>query len=306
MHFRTGTGRLKPTIRPPACYILWPSSSAAKPGIKHPSRTDLNSSRCRRANRSRYARPCGEVNLDTALVVAACHAPHPAGRLASGHARDDAVMLGLKALGQFSHRGPTSARVALDLQHQLVLQRRDAVPVRHFLVDADLSLTRCADTQMTRGIGEMLCVGKEIGRRSRVTQLSAPTGEVDQSSAGGNTAASHHHEDEEQDLFPALLESMAGSDAVCLRDLTSSLSSDHQALEQRWAILRQQLVQVAEGTASTFADSDVPGFVQLYEQHIVREEAELLPMAARLLSDTELDRIGLAMRARRSLVPVHT
>jgi iron-sulfur cluster repair protein YtfE (RIC family) len=34
-----------------------------------------------------------------------------------------------------------------------------------------------------------------------------------------DTAARHHHEDEEQDLFPALLESMAGSDAVCLRDL---------------------------------------------------------------------------------------
>lgn len=35
--------------------------------------------------------------------------------------------------------------------------------------------------------------------------------------------AARHHEDEEQDLFPALLESMAGSDAVCLRELTASL-----------------------------------------------------------------------------------
>ena len=38
-----------------------------------------------------------------------------------------------------------------------------------------------------------------------------------------DTAARHHHEDEEQDLFPALLESMAGSDAVCIQDLTASL-----------------------------------------------------------------------------------
>lgn len=114
-----------------------------------------------------------------------------------------------------------------------------------------------------------------------------------------DTAARHHHEDEEQDLFPALLESMDGSDAVCLRELTAALCSDHRLLEQRWAALRQRLLQVAEGIASTLTDADVPGFVQLYEQHIGREEAELLPMATRLLSDVELDRIGLAMRSRR-------
>jgi hemerythrin-like domain-containing protein len=116
-----------------------------------------------------------------------------------------------------------------------------------------------------------------------------------------DTAARHHHEDEEQDLFPALLASMAGSDAVCLRDLTASLCSDHRALERRWLVLRQGLLQLADGTAATLADADVPGFVTLYEQHIAREESELLPMAARLLGDAELDRIGRAMRARRGL-----
>ncbi len=114
-----------------------------------------------------------------------------------------------------------------------------------------------------------------------------------------DTAARHHHDDEEQDLFPALLESMAGSDAVCLRELTASLCNDHRLLEQRWDALRQRLLQVKEGAASTLTDADVPGFVQLYERHIAREETELLPMAARLLSDAVLDRIGLAMRARR-------
>jgi hemerythrin-like domain-containing protein len=116
-----------------------------------------------------------------------------------------------------------------------------------------------------------------------------------------DTAARHHHEDEEQDLFPALLEAMAGSDAVCLRELTASLCSDHRRLERRWATLRQRLLQVAEGAGSMLEHDDVPGFVRLYEQHIAREEAELLPMAARLLSNSELDRVGLAMRARRGL-----
>jgi hemerythrin-like domain-containing protein len=121
-----------------------------------------------------------------------------------------------------------------------------------------------------------------------------------------DTAARHHHEDEEQDLFPALLESMAGSDATCLRELTAALCNDHRTLERRWAGLHQRLSQVAEGDTVSLDDEDVAGFVQLYEKHIAREEAELLPMAARLLSDAELDRIGLAMRIRRGIGPAST
>jgi len=117
-----------------------------------------------------------------------------------------------------------------------------------------------------------------------------------------DTAAPHHHEDEELDLFPALLESMACSDAVCLRELTAALANDHRALEDGWRRLRHVLEQVVAGTAATLVTDDVQAFVGLYERHIAREEAELLPMAARLLDDAALDRIGLAMRARRGAV----
>ena len=118
-----------------------------------------------------------------------------------------------------------------------------------------------------------------------------------------DTSARHHHEDEEQDLFPALLEASAGSDALCLRGLTAALCADHRALEARWRALRRVLEQVAQGaaTTTTLAAADVQGFADLYEQHIAHEEAELLPMAARLLIGAELDRIGLAMRARRGV-----
>jgi hypothetical protein len=39
----------------------------------------------------------------------------------------------------------------------------------------------------------------------------------------------------------------------------------------------------------------------LYRLHIAREEEELLPLAARLLEDTQLDLVGRAMRARRGI-----
>lgn len=121
-----------------------------------------------------------------------------------------------------------------------------------------------------------------------------------------DTSARHHHADEEVDLFPALIESMAGSDAVCLRELTASLTDEHRELDRRWRSLRRGLEKVASGGAATLAEGEaedeVEPFIGLYERHIAREESELLPMARRLLSDAELDRIGLAMRTRRGAV----
>ena len=114
-----------------------------------------------------------------------------------------------------------------------------------------------------------------------------------------DTAARHHHEDEEQDLFPALLEAMAGSDAVCIRELTLALVQQHRLLEARWAALRQQLEAIAEGETVTLQAREVADFVAGYRDHIHQEDTELLPMAQRLLAQTALQHIGQAMRARR-------
>ncbi|MGH8689359.1 MAG: hemerythrin domain-containing protein [Burkholderiales bacterium] len=115
-----------------------------------------------------------------------------------------------------------------------------------------------------------------------------------------DTSARHHHKDEEEDLFPALIEAVAGSDAVCLRGLIQGLTADHRALEAAWARLRPVLEKVASGESVTLATDEVEGLARLYERHIEFEESELLPMAARLLSEEELGRVGRAMRARRS------
>ena len=115
------------------------------------------------------------------------------------------------------------------------------------------------------------------------------------------TAAKDHHADEEEDIFPALMESMAGSDAVCLRELTARLSAEHRELEAHWQRLRPALERVAANESASLAASDVEALVGLYERHIAREELELLPMAARLLTDDGLDRVGRAMRERRGV-----
>lgn len=119
-----------------------------------------------------------------------------------------------------------------------------------------------------------------------------------------DSAAAEHHADEEQDLFPAVIEAMAGSDAVCVRQLTARLTAEHRTLERYWRRLRPALGHVRDGAAHALAADDVEALVDLCERHLAREERELLPMAARLICSTQIERLGHAMRARRGLGPV--
>lgn len=114
-------------------------------------------------------------------------------------------------------------------------------------------------------------------------------------------AAVHHHADEEQDLFPALLEAMAGSDAVCIRDLCRMLSDEHRMLEQHWQQLRTVLQAIAQGLPAELTPDRVSAFTSAYRSHMAREDQELIPMARRLLGELALEQMGRAMAQRRGL-----
>ena len=114
-------------------------------------------------------------------------------------------------------------------------------------------------------------------------------------------AAPHHHDDEEQDLFPALLQAAAGSNAVVAQALTQRLRDEHRVLEQHWQALRLALTAVAESRADRLDEQQALDFCDFYQKHIDLEEAELLPLAQRVLSDTQLDQIGRRMRERRGI-----
>lgn len=116
-----------------------------------------------------------------------------------------------------------------------------------------------------------------------------------------DTAAVHHHADEEEDLFPALQDAMAGSDALCIRALCDSLRQEHRTLEQCWRHLRLPLQAIAEGASAELAPEAVSAFTAAYREHMAREDGELIPMARRLLQDSALDQIGRAMGLRRGL-----
>lgn len=112
--------------------------------------------------------------------------------------------------------------------------------------------------------------------------------------------AMYHHADEEKDLFPALLESVAGSDAVCLRELFEKLSTEHRRLESQWQRLRGPLLLVSEGQDATLPQQDIEAFIDGYASHLQCEDDELLPMARRMLDDASLKQLGTAMQLRRN------
>jgi len=116
-----------------------------------------------------------------------------------------------------------------------------------------------------------------------------------------DTAMPDHHRDEERDLFPALLETMAGSDPVCIREMIVGLTEEHRDLETQWALMREAVARIAAGETAALDSAAVASFCDLSVHHLRREDDELLPMAARLLGDHEIEAIGQAMRRRRAI-----
>jgi hypothetical protein len=104
-----------------------------------------------------------------------------------------------------------------------------------------------------------------------------------------------HRADEEDRLFPALIESMAGSDAVCLRDLVAGLAAEHAELARQWRALRAPLVALAQGRPARLDPGRARTFAASCRQHVAREDAELLPMALRLIADDVLRGLGLGL-----------
>ncbi|MFI5445107.1 hemerythrin domain-containing protein [Polaromonas sp. UC242_47] len=114
-----------------------------------------------------------------------------------------------------------------------------------------------------------------------------------------DAAAFQNHAEEEEFLFPTLLESMAGSDAVCLRDMTSGLTQQHRVLEHMWAALRTQVSAIAGAQSAALDASAVEAFIEANQQHIEREASEMLPMAGRLFTDNELAYLRHALDGHR-------
>ena len=106
-----------------------------------------------------------------------------------------------------------------------------------------------------------------------------------------------HRADLDADIFPALRISMAGSDAVCIREMHERLAAQLDALALQWLRLQAPLAATAGPPAPLPVGGEA--LCALCRAIVDFEARELLPMAERLLDDATLAQMNAAMVARR-------
>ena len=116
-----------------------------------------------------------------------------------------------------------------------------------------------------------------------------------------DTAGANHHRDEEDDLFPALQQYAPSAELNAVFDLVFRLKADHKGLDALWTDMRQRLSALAEGRDGRLTAAVAAEFRAAYERHIALEEAELLPLARRVLDKSLLRALGGRMARRRGV-----
>ena len=114
-----------------------------------------------------------------------------------------------------------------------------------------------------------------------------------------DTAGQDHHRDEEQDLFPAIVHHVPSVELNAARALVARLREEHLRLDAAWREMRTRLAWVAEDDSPELDAAAAAAFAAAYERHIALEEAELLPLARRVLPAAALEALGRRMARRR-------
>jgi pyridoxamine 5'-phosphate oxidase len=113
-----------------------------------------------------------------------------------------------------------------------------------------------------------------------------------------DTAGQFHHQDEEENLFPTLL-ALDVKDKEEIDMLVDRLLAQHVVMFAAWSEVRAVLVKIAEGINAPLHEALIERLSGSYTRHIALEEAELLPLSARLLSPQQIMELGKNMAHRR-------
>jgi len=114
-------------------------------------------------------------------------------------------------------------------------------------------------------------------------------------------AAPNHHADEEEDLLPMLQGTAQGDDKHLLDTLQPQILDEHKQMDLIWVKLEAQLDAIVSRQNPALDAADAEQFAALYTAHMEKEEGNIAPMAKRLFSDAQMQQLGNAMRARRTI-----
>ena len=112
-------------------------------------------------------------------------------------------------------------------------------------------------------------------------------------------AGGAHHRQEEVELFIAVEAHVPSAELNATRALLHRLRRDHEGIASTWARLRPDLEALAAGATAPLDAEAARQFAAIQAAHIEREEAELMPLARRVLPARTLARLGESMAKRR-------
>ncbi|MCA0324786.1 MAG: hemerythrin domain-containing protein [Proteobacteria bacterium] len=115
------------------------------------------------------------------------------------------------------------------------------------------------------------------------------------------SAAFEHHQDEERELFPAVLrDAQPGPELDRVRQMVDQLTREHRDIERQWSTLEPQLKKLAKGQPVEIDPQAIASLVAQYKAHAEFEEAEFLPLSARILGrdSDHMAALGLSLHMR--------
>lgn len=115
--------------------------------------------------------------------------------------------------------------------------------------------------------------------------------------------AQEHHRDEEDDLFPALFRHAPAAELNAVRALVFRLRAEHRRLESMWTVLREPVAAVVAGYPARVDPTRASAFAHALERHLAFEDAQLLPLASRVLDARLSEHVARRMARRRAPTP---
>jgi len=108
-----------------------------------------------------------------------------------------------------------------------------------------------------------------------------------------------HHRQEEEVLFVEMRRAAPRAGETALVDaLCNRLTREHRDIEQTWERIEPLLRRLADGWRVEFDPADISTMAVAYAAHARFEEAMVLPMSVRLLSDGDKAALGLQLHLR--------
>lgn len=134
------------------------------------------------------------------------------------------------------------------------------------------------------------------GARDALGDLSREAGELADFFRG---EVHEHHQQEERVLFVEMRRAAPRAGETALVDaLCNRLTREHREIEAAWTRIEPSLRRLADGWRVEIDEDEVNALAVAYAAHAQFEEAVVLPMSARLLSDGDKAALGLQLHLR--------